>query len=176
MPEHHSNNGLATRAAIYTRKSTNRQEDSIERQLSSVLPYCERKGYTLIGEPYTDSGIAGDVFDKRPAFQKLLRDARAGLFEVIVCDEWSRLSRQEPVDFIASTVKPLKDAGVTLDCVAEGPQRWDDLAQLILMTVRADKSQGESKTRSYRVLTGMANKARARSHPRTRTLRLSDRI
>jgi site-specific DNA recombinase len=140
--------------------STQKQEDSVERQLSSVLPYCERKGYTVVGEPYTDSGIAGDVFDKRPAFQKLLRDAKAGLFDVIVCDEWSRLSRQEPVDFISTVVKPLKDAKVILDCVAEGPQRWDDLAQLILMTVRADKSQGESKTRSYRVLTGMAKKAR----------------
>jgi site-specific DNA recombinase len=161
MPEKNSTNGHAVRAAIYARMSTSRQEDSIERQLSSVLPYCEKKQFSVVGEPYTDSGIAGDVFDKRPAFQKLLRDAKAGLFEVIVCDEWSRLSRQEPVDFIASTVKPLKDAGVTLDCVAEGPQRWDDLAQLILMTVRADKSQGESKTRSYRVLTGMANKARA---------------
>lgn len=149
------------RVGIYARRSTNKQEDSIERQLASVLPYCENKRYTIVGEPYSDSGIAGDEFDKRIAFQQLLRDARAGLFDVIVCDEWSRLSRQEPVDFIASVVKPLKDAGVTLDCVAEGPQRWDDLAQLILMTVRADKARGESKTRSYRTLTGMANKARA---------------
>jgi DNA invertase Pin-like site-specific DNA recombinase len=150
------------RCGIYTRKSTNRQEDSIERQLASVFPYCEKRGYVVIGEPYTDKGIAGDVFDKRPSFQRLLRDAKSGLFDVIVCDEWSRLSRQEPVDFIASVVKPLKDAGVTLDCVAEGPQRWDDLAQLILMTVKADKSQGESKTRSYRTLTGMAKHARDR--------------
>jgi hypothetical protein len=79
------------------------------------------------------------------------------------------------VDFIASTVKPLKDAGVTLDCVAEGPQSWDNLAQLILMTVRADKAQGESKTRSYRVLTGMNKKARAR-HPGSGALRLPHRI
>jgi DNA invertase Pin-like site-specific DNA recombinase len=138
--------------------STAKQEDSIDRQLSQVRPYCANKRYAVIGQPYVDEGVAGDVFEKRPAFQRLLRDARAGLFDVIVADEWSRLSRQEPIDFIAKVVKPLKDAGVTLDCVAEGPQRWDDLAQLILMTVRSDKSQAESKTRSYRVLTGM-NKA-----------------
>jgi DNA invertase Pin-like site-specific DNA recombinase len=146
---------------IYARMSDNRQENSIDRQLSQVRPYVEKKGYTLIGEPYTDEGIAGDVFDKRSGFQRLLRDARDGLFDVIVTDEWSRLSRQDPVDFIAQVVKPLKDAGVTLDCVAEGPQRWDDLAQLILMTVKADKSQGESRTRSYRVLTGMRKAAAA---------------
>jgi DNA invertase Pin-like site-specific DNA recombinase len=146
--------GAKVRVGIYARKSTNKQEDSTERQLASVLPYCERKGYALARDPYVDEGIAGDVFDKRPAFQKLLADAKAGLFQVIVTDEWSRLSRQEPIDFIARVVKPLKDAGVTLDCVAEGPQHWDDLAQLILMTVKASKSQDESKTKSYRVLTG----------------------
>jgi DNA invertase Pin-like site-specific DNA recombinase len=145
--------------AVYARKSTPKQEDSIERQLEQVLPYCARKGYAVVGEPYVDSGIAGDVFDKRPGFQKLLADAKAGLFSVIVTDEWSRLSRQEPIDFIAKVVKPLKDAGVTLDCVAEGPQHWDDLAQLILMTVKASKSQDESKTKSYRVLTGLRRAA-----------------
>jgi hypothetical protein len=50
---------------------------------------------------------------------------------------------------------------VTLDCVAEGPQRWDDLAQLILATVRADGARKESVTRSYRTLTGMTKAARA---------------
>jgi site-specific DNA recombinase len=161
MSEANSTNGRPVRAAVYVRMSTAKQEDSIDRQLSQVLPYCAEKGYAVIGRPYKDEGVAGDVFDKRPAFQRLLADARAGLFDVIVSDEWSRLSRQEPIDFIAKVVKPLKDAGVTLDCVAEGPQRWDDLAQLILMTVRADKSQAESKTRSYRTLAGMAKAARA---------------
>src|SRR5262249_37552350 len=108
---------------------------------------------------YADRAVAGDVFDRRPDFQQLLRDARAGLFEVILVDEWSRLSRQEPVDFIASVVKPLKDAGVTLDTVNEGPQKWDNLAELILMTVRSDKASGESKKLSYRVLAGMAEMA-----------------
>jgi DNA invertase Pin-like site-specific DNA recombinase len=138
--------------------STDHQKDSIDRQKSQVGPYIEAKGYLPVRQ-YEDRGIAGDVFDRRPGFQQLLRDAKAGLFSVIVTDEWSRLSRQEPVDFIAKVVKPLKDAGVTLDCVAEGPQRWDDLAQLILMTVKASKSQDESKTKSYRTLTGMGQAA-----------------
>jgi DNA invertase Pin-like site-specific DNA recombinase len=157
MSASNSTNGSAAaaiRVGVYARKSTNKQEDSTERQLASVLPYCERKGFVLARGPYVDEGIAGDVFDKRPAFQKLLADAKAGLFQVIVTDEWSRLSRQEPIDFIARVVKPLKDAGVTLDCVAEGPQHWDDLAQLILMTVKASKAQDESITKSYRILTG----------------------
>jgi DNA invertase Pin-like site-specific DNA recombinase len=157
-----SSNDSTMRVGVYARRSTPQQEDSLERQIEQVLPYCKQKRYTVVGEPYTDDGICGDVFDKRPGFQKVLRDAQAGLFSVIVTDEWSRLSRQEPIDFIAKVVKPLKDAGVTLDCVAEGPQHWDDLAQLILMTVKASKSQDESKTKSYRVLTGMRRYAALR--------------
>jgi DNA invertase Pin-like site-specific DNA recombinase len=153
------------RAAAYYRKSTPKQEDSIERQQSQVRPYAAaldaggNPRYYLVGE-YVDRAIAGDVYDGRPDFQRLLRDAKAGLFSVILTDEWERLSRQEPVDFIAGVVKPLRDAGVTLVTVADGPQRWDDLASLILATVRADKASGESKRLSRRVLSGMALFAR----------------
>jgi Resolvase, N terminal domain len=101
----------STCAAVFARRSTNKQEDSIEQQLGQVLQHCEKKGYAVVGEPYVDKGIAGDVFDKRPSLQKMLADARGGLFSVIVTDEWSRLSRQEPIEFISTVVKPLKDAG-----------------------------------------------------------------
>jgi site-specific DNA recombinase len=87
--------------------SDDSQQSSIGRQLDQVGPYWVRKGYVVVGQPYTDEAIAGDEFDRRPGFQRLLRDARAGLFSVIVCDEWSRLSRQDPVDFTALVVKPL---------------------------------------------------------------------
>ncbi len=141
------------RAAAYYRMSDNRQEHSIERQRAQVEPYAAKQGYQLV-KSYEDLGIAGDVFGKRSGLQQLLADAKAGLFSVIVTDEWSRLSRQEPIEFISTVVKPLKDAEVTLDCVAEGTQQWDNLAALILMTVKSSKSQDESKTRSYRTLTG----------------------
>jgi DNA invertase Pin-like site-specific DNA recombinase len=158
MSASHSSNGSGRqlRAAAYYRMSTTRQEDSPERQRSQVRPYCKDKAYALARE-YTDEGIAGDVFERRPAFQQLLRDAKAGHFDVIVADEWSRLSRQDPVDFIASVVKPLKDAGVTLDTVSEGPQKWDDLGEQIMLVVKSGKAAGEAKELSRRTITGMAN-------------------
>jgi DNA invertase Pin-like site-specific DNA recombinase len=156
MSERHSSNGNGqVRCACYVRMSNTRQEDSPERQRSQVRPYCKDKGYALVRE-YVDEGIAGDVFERRPGFQQLLKDAKAGLFSVIVADEWSRLSRQDPVDFIADVVKPLKHAGVTLDTVAEGPQKWDNLAEQILLVVKSGKASDEAKVLSRRVLTGMA--------------------
>jgi site-specific DNA recombinase len=148
------------RAAVYVRMSTTHQEDSPERQRKAVLPYCERKGYKVTGE-YEDLGIAGDEFDKRPGFRHMLRDATAGKFDVIVSDEPSRLSRQDVVDFIATVVKPLKEAGVRLDTASDGPVGWDDLAQLLMLTIRQDKSAGEAKSLSRRTLGGMVKKAAA---------------
>ena len=137
------------RVAIYCRSSTDLQEASIERQLANIRPYCELRQYVIVGQPYLDEGICGDEFSKRLGFQRLLADAQRGLFERIVCDEWSRLSRQNVLEFLATVAQ----AGVTLETVAEGEQSWDDLAQLILLTIKADKSSSESIKLSHRVST-----------------------
>jgi hypothetical protein len=52
------------RAAIDARNSDPSQVDSIQRQLSQAVPYCEKKGYAVVGV-HKDDGIAGDVFDRR---------------------------------------------------------------------------------------------------------------
>jgi hypothetical protein len=36
---------------------------------------------------YTDDGIAGDEIERRKEFCRMLRDAKAGLFDVIRCDD-----------------------------------------------------------------------------------------
>src|SRR5262245_1971051 len=106
---------IVVRAALYLRMSTDEQEDSIDRQRANVLPYAGRKGYVLSDDlTYADEGIAGDEFAKRAGLQRLLRDAAAGRFDVIVCDEISRLSRQKFTEFIARVAHPLEEAGVTV--------------------------------------------------------------
>ena len=52
---HHS---TPPRAVCYYRMSTDRQEDSVERQRSQVLPYAEKNGYAVVGE-YIDLGVSG---------------------------------------------------------------------------------------------------------------------
>jgi DNA invertase Pin-like site-specific DNA recombinase len=151
----------ALRAAFYFRMSTDRQEDSIDRQKAAVLPYAVRQGYEPAGEPYVDEGVAGDVFDKRPGFQRLLRDAAAGRFDVIVVDEPSRLSRQNPIDLIEKVIAPLRRSKVKLDTASKGPLDYESLAGLIMMTVHASKAEDETHDLSRRVLGGIARKAKA---------------
>lgn len=156
----HFSKSQPLRAALYVRCSTSKQEDSPDRQRSQAIPYLEGQGYVLAGE-YVDDGIAGDEFERRPDFQRLLRDARARKFDVLVADELSRISRQEIVDFIATVVHPLKQAGVSMDTAADGPLGWDDVVKIITLAIKQDKGAGESKGLSRRVLTGNANGARA---------------
>lgn len=146
------------RAAVYIRMSSDKQEDSPERQRSQTRPYTERKGYTVVRE-YLDEGISGDQFQKRKGLQQLLADAASGLFSVLVVDEPSRLSRQEPIEFIATVIKPLKDAGVRLDTVSNGEQPWDNLAGILMTVIHSDQASGEQLKISRRALSGMLKNA-----------------
>jgi site-specific DNA recombinase len=138
--------------------STNEQPDSPERQLSQILPYCERRGYRVVAT-YEDPGQRG-WSDDRPEFQHLLQDAKAGKFDIIVVDEVSRLSRQTPMDYIAKVAHPLSEVGVVVESVAEGRQDWDELVGMILLAVRQDKASQESISLGRRVATGQLLKAK----------------
>jgi DNA invertase Pin-like site-specific DNA recombinase len=135
----------------YLRKSTLRQEDSIPSQREQVASLALREGIKVARE-YTDEGIAGDDLDGRPGLQAMLADVRAGKVKTIIVDEFSRLSRADPVTTIADVIRPLKTAGVTLLTAKDGPVSWDNLAGLLMLTIRSDQTSEEVKALSYRIL------------------------
>jgi site-specific DNA recombinase len=138
------------RAFVYLRMSTDRQEDSPKVQREQTDPLCERAAYDVV-DYYVDRAMKGDD-DSRPEFRRLLRDAQAGKGDVVVCDRQDRLSRDEPEDFIADVVRPLKRAEVFLHTVKEGIQKWDNIGGLIVGTVQAHGASEEPKKISGRVL------------------------
>lgn len=144
------------RVAIYLRRSTERQEDSIDRQRSQIRLYCDRAGYVIVAE-YVDDR-PGDAF--RPSLVRLLADAAAGKCSLVIVDEWSRLSRQNLFAFSAEVASPLMKAGVQVETVCDGKRfDWHNDMDAILMAVHAVRSSGESKHLSRRVLTEMAKMA-----------------
>lgn len=79
-------------AVIYARYSSSGQrEESIAGQLRECRAYAKRNGYTVINE-YTDSAITGKT-DKRPAFQKMIKDAESGLFSAVIVWKLDRFAR-----------------------------------------------------------------------------------
>ena len=79
-------------AVIYARYSShNQSEVSIEQQVDACEKYAERNGYTII-DRYADRAVSGRT-DRRPAFQKMMKDARSGAFDYVIAWKSNRIGR-----------------------------------------------------------------------------------
>ena len=90
------------RAAIYARVSTRNGHQDPETQLLALRQVAERAGWQIRGE-YVDHGISGAKGrDKRPEFDRLLKDATRRQFDVVMAWSVDRLGRslQDLVAFL----------------------------------------------------------------------------
>lgn len=93
--------------AAYCRVSTDKEDqlNSLEAQKKFFTEYTEKNGHNLV-RLYADEGISGTKIKNRTAFQRLMRDAQKGLFEMVVVKDISRFARNT-VDFLQS-IRQLK--------------------------------------------------------------------
>ncbi len=105
------------RAVVYSRYSTDLQRDaSIDDQVRVCRQRIKHEGWTLVAT-YSDAASSG-ASRLRPGYQKLLEDARAGAFDIVVAEALDRLSRDQ--EDVAGLFKHLSFAGVKLVTLAEG--------------------------------------------------------
>ncbi len=105
------------RAVIYARYSSDLQRDaSIEDQVRLCRERIEKEGWRLAAT-YTDHAVSGAT-RLRPGYQKLLGDARAGEFDIVVAEALDRLSRDQ--EDVAGLYKQLGFASVRLLTLGEG--------------------------------------------------------
>ncbi len=77
---------------IYARFSSHGQnEQSIESQIRTCKEFADSKGYTVINV-YSDKAKTG-TNDKRPDFQRMMKDAQSGTFGYIIVYMMDRFSR-----------------------------------------------------------------------------------
>ena len=85
-------NGL--RVAIYSRVSLQSQAEeekvSLSEQVGDMEAYCKDRGRTIVNH-YQDVGAGWSK--NLPGFQRMLADAKLGLFDIIVCWKSDRLCR-----------------------------------------------------------------------------------
>jgi site-specific DNA recombinase len=106
-----------TRAAIYARYSSeNQSETSIEDQVRNNRRLCEEKGWH-VAEVYWDRAMSG-ASTLRPGYQKLLADARADKFDVVVAEGLDRLSRDQVTT--ATLFQQLSFIGIMIFTRADG--------------------------------------------------------
>lgn len=83
---------ISGNAVIYARYSSHNQKDiSIEQQVEKDRAKADELGIEVVGV-YADRAVSGRS-DKRPEFQRLMRDARKGLFSYVIAWKSSRIGR-----------------------------------------------------------------------------------
>lgn len=149
----------ATAAVLYLRVSTDKQETSIDQQRTELHAYAAKHGYTIVRE-YLDEGISGDATEKRRAFQRMLRDtSERADFKVVLCWDQDRFGRFDPLE-AGYWIKPLRDAGVRLETVAQGKIDWNDFAGRLIYAVQQEAKHAFLRDLSRNVVRGMAARAR----------------
>jgi DNA invertase Pin-like site-specific DNA recombinase len=147
------------RVAFYLRVSTGGQ--TVENQRQELAKAAEQRGWT-VGELYSDNGFSGAKGrDKRPAFDRMCRDATAGKFDLIAAWSVDRLGRS--VLRLAQFVEDMRGAGVGLFLLKQGldSETPTGRAMLGMCSVFAELEREIIRERIY------AGLARAKAQGRT---------
>lgn len=142
------------RAVIYARYSSSGQrEESIEGQLRDCCEFASKNGMNVIGE-YIDKAISGKT-DKRPDFQRMLRDSERGHFDAVIMWKMDRFARNR-YDSAMYKYK-LKKNGVRIyyakETIPEGPEG------IILESVMEGYAEYYSENLSQNVRRGLYDSA-----------------
>lgn len=102
------------RAAIYARVSTLDQEP--ENQLAELRRYVDARSWAAAVE-YVDHGVSGGK-DRRPALDRLIRDATRRRFDVLICWRLDRLGRS--LKHLVTLLDEWQALGVSFVSLGEG--------------------------------------------------------
>lgn len=92
-------NRMKLKAAIYCRlskedidkASSDQESESIVNQTLMLLDFVEQKGFELY-DIYKDDDYSG-LYDDRPGFERLIKDAEDGKFNIVIAKSQSRFTR-----------------------------------------------------------------------------------
>lgn len=141
------------KVSIYGRVSTEHeaQLSALENQMQWYDDQAKYHPNWTVVEKYIDEGITGTQAKKRPAFLRMLEDARSGKFDLIVTREVCRFARNV-VDTLVVT-RELKNIGVEVFFIDDNIWTMDGDGELRL-SLMATLAQEESRKTSERVKAG----------------------
>lgn len=139
---------------IYARFSCDHQrEESIEGQIRECREYADKNGINII-EIYADRALTGKT-DKRPRFQKMIKDSEKKLFNVVLVWKLDRFSRNR---YDSATYKnKLKKNGVRVISVKE--QISDTPEGIILESMLEGMAEYYSADLSVKISRGLKENA-----------------
>src|SRR5580692_3282008 len=143
-------------AAVYARVSTIGHGQDPSMQTRELSEYCMRRGWTMFGS-YVDNGVSGKK-DSRPALNRLMVDAHARRFDVVVCWRFDRFSRS--VSHLLRALETFNALGIQFVSLCEQVDTSTPTGKLVF-TILGAVSEGERNLVAERVRAGLRN-ARAK--------------
>lgn len=137
--------------AAYCRVSTDKSDqlNSLEAQKGFFCEFAEKNNHNLV-RVYADEGISGTKVRNRHEFQQLMKDAKTGMFEMVVVKDISRFARNT-VDFLQS-IRKLKELEIETVFLTSN-QKVLGSSEFVL-TIFAALAQEESANTSKRIKFG----------------------
>lgn len=140
------------KAIAYARVSTLLGQD-VQHQLHGIRQLAKQRDYDLISE-YIDEGISG-TSEKRPSLDKLIKDARRGLFSIIIIHSIDRLGRS--TKHLLNLMDEFRHLNISLISIRESLDFSTPTGQMAL-TMLSAVAQLEAQLTSERIKTAIAVK------------------
>lgn len=135
----------------YCRVSTEKEQqlDSLDNQKEFFQEFARQNDYELVNI-YADEGITGRQTRKRDEFNRMMRDARKGMFEMLVVKDVTRFARNT-VDLLTS-VRELKAMNIEVQFISNSYKALGNSE--FILTVYGAIAQEESAGLSKKVKFG----------------------
>jgi DNA invertase Pin-like site-specific DNA recombinase len=151
-------------AAVYARVSTINAGQDPSMQTRELAAYCERRGWQVF-DLYVDNGVSGKK-DSRPALNRLMRDAHARRFDVVLCWRFDRFSRS--VSHLCRALETFNALDIEFVSLCEQVDTNTPTGKLVF-TILGAVAEGERNLIAERVRAGLRNaraKGKALGRPR----------
>src|SRR5213594_4277134 len=125
--------GLRAVCALYMRVSTKGHGQTTDTQAVALREYAQRRGFT-IAEEYRDEGISGTK-DSRPALDRLMKDARARKFDVVIVARFDRFARS--VSHLLRVLEEFSHLGVDFVSLSESIDTSTPVGKMIFTVLGA---------------------------------------
>lgn len=153
-----------TRAIGYVRRSTDRQEESLEQQRAKLEAFATERGWELV-EVYADDAISGSEL-RRPGLEQLLSDATAGDdIEAVITWDRNRLAR--PKDALDGMLleRRITEAGKRVVYAATGQESGGGFASGIISYIEHHQNGDYLRKLSRDTMRGIVYRVRAGQWP-----------
>jgi DNA invertase Pin-like site-specific DNA recombinase len=124
--------GLRAVCALYMRVSTKGHGQTTDTQAVALREYAERRGFDVI--EYRDEGISGSK-DSRPSLDRLMKDARARKFDVVVVARFDRFARS--VSHLLRALDEFNHLGINFVSLSESIDTSTPMGKMIFTVLGA---------------------------------------